>query len=841
MIKEKFYDCMLEDHREKHDMGGFMYHKVITSMVCISVVLATAVPSKALTPPLSNQPISPRLKQAFEEIARHYGETSIARKLQERRQLRENNAVEGRAYSPQTVNFNVPVLMGSYSDNAHIFTATDFQNELFGTNPTGNLHDYFAEISYDQFNLNGTVYGPYSAAQPQSFYVNGTNYGMGSFPTNGAGFLCNILGTADASIDFSQYDNDGPDGIPNSGDDDGIVDGVIIIFPDAAAPWDTDNIWSHSSYLRYSAGSAYFTNDPRNGGGFIQIDNYTAQGAENGDGTLNQIGPISIFAHEFGHTLGLPDLYDGDVSSFGVGRWCMMSYGIGDATTMETGIFPNQPLHLSAWGKIMLGWIVPIVISDTITVSIPPIETNPVVYKLWEDAYQGGRYFLLENRMATGFDENIPGQGMIIWHVDEGALTNNDDTLRHLDVEEADGLRDLDLKNNYGNAGDVYPGSSLNTAFSDSTDPDSKDILHRTTGVSISNISGGSGSPVTARLRPRQLYGFTVSFHPLVSTRWGFRGSSSTPLVGYGAARFTSPTAGILTGIQAVTSYTSGSNYQVRIYDDLVSGHPTGIHSTTTGIFSGYPDWRYHDIDLFAPLTLSSSQNFLVDVRWGPSIYAVPYTLTEPFSSQSYYSTDGSNYTQWTDSDVLIKARVQFPCVDVDGDGFGDRGFPYNQCPQDNCPNIANPGQEDTDGDGVGNVCDNCPTIANAGQVDSDVDGIGDVCDVCPADPLNDVDQDGICGNVDNCPTVANPSQLDSNHNGIGDACDYLCGDASGDRAVDISDAVHLIAYIFSGGSAPNPLVAGDANCDSTVDISDVVYLIAYIFSGGLAPCVGCK
>jgi len=69
----------------------------------------------------------------------------------------------------------------------------------------------------------------------------------------------------------------------------------------------------------------------------------------------------------------------------------------------------------------------------------------------------------------------------------------------------------------------------------------------------------------------------------------------------------------------------------------------------------------------------------------------------------------------------------------------------------------------------------------------------------------------------------------------------YLCGDANGDATVDISDAVYLIAYIFSGGSAPSPLLAGDANCDSTVDISDAVYLIAYIFSGGLAPCAGCK
>jgi hypothetical protein len=67
-----------------------------------------------------------------------------------------------------------------------------------------------------------------------------------------------------------------------------------------------------------------------------------------------------------------------------------------------------------------------------------------------------------------------------------------------------------------------------------------------------------------------------------------------------------------------------------------------------------------------------------------------------------------------------------------------------------------------------------------------------------------------------------------------------VCGDADASGAVDISDAVYLISYIFSGGSAPDPLLSGDANCSDNVDISDVVYLISYIFSGGLAPCSGC-
>lgn len=74
----------------------------------------------------------------------------------------------------------------------------------------------------------------------------------------------------------------------------------------------------------------------------------------------------------------------------------------------------------------------------------------------------------------------------------------------------------------------------------------------------------------------------------------------------------------------------------------------------------------------------------------------------------------------------------------------------------------------------------------------------------------------------------------------VSNAPQYLCGDADGSDAVNISDAVYLIGYIFSGGPAPDPLAAGDVDCSAAVNISDAVYLITYIFSGGSAPCAAC-
>jgi hypothetical protein len=65
----------------------------------------------------------------------------------------------------------------------------------------------------------------------------------------------------------------------------------------------------------------------------------------------------------------------------------------------------------------------------------------------------------------------------------------------------------------------------------------------------------------------------------------------------------------------------------------------------------------------------------------------------------------------------------------------------------------------------------------------------------------------------------------------------FLRGDANGDRAINISDVVYLINYLFVGGSVPQPWQAGDVNCDGMINASDVVYLINYLFIGGPPPC----
>ncbi len=165
--------------------------------------------------------------------------------------------------------------------------------------------------------------------------------------------------------------------------------------------------------------------------------------------------------------------------------------------------------------------------------------------------------------------------------------------------------------------------------------------------------------------------------------------------------------------------------------------------------------------------------------------------------------SDGDGVHQLCDNCPIVANAGQ---QNSDTDGLGDA------C--DNCPQAANPAQSDADGDQRGNACDNCIQVANPGQGDLDFDGIGDACDLCtdydgdhyadpgfpastcPLDncPLQhnstqvDTDGDGVGSACDNCRSVPNPNQEDTDSDGLGNACDN-CDDVSnpsqGDLDVD--------------------------------------------------------
>ena len=118
---------------------------------------------------------------------------------------------------------------------------------------------------------------------------------------------------------------------------------------------------------------------------------------------------------------------------------------------------------------------------------LDPVEFNPVVYKM-SGLEDNNQYFLFENRQQIGFDQTLRGSGLLIWHVDDNLSSNTDDWHRLVDLEQADGLYNLNYNGSSGDPGDIWPGTSGNTEFNDGTTPSSQYYNENPSGVSVYNI-----------------------------------------------------------------------------------------------------------------------------------------------------------------------------------------------------------------------------------------------------------------------------------------------------------------------------------------------------------------
>jgi len=389
---------------------------------------------------------------------------------------------------------HVLVLLVDFSDNPYTggdlaAVKADFDSILFSTghhNPTGSMTEYYLENSYGDFVIQGDVHGWYRMPQAYSYYVNGEG-GIGSiFPLNSRGLTYDAVRVADSlGVDFSVYDTYGETG------PDGIIDGLMIVHagPGLEKTGDLDDMQSH----KWDLGIYYQYFDG------ILIDDYTIQPEEYPVSTVSSVAsPIGIFCHEFGHVLGLPDLYDVDyepLTSDGAGVWSLMATGcyLGEA---------RSPAHLDAWCKARIGFVDPIEVYENMTdVEFPQIETEPVAYRLWKDGNYGSEYFLVENRQKIGFDSLLPGEGLLIYHIDDATTYNNINvTHYHVAVEQADGFYQLEYSSsNEGDAGDPWPGTFDRRSFDDLTIPGSRGYSGLPSEVSVWKISD-PGPVMTANL-----------------------------------------------------------------------------------------------------------------------------------------------------------------------------------------------------------------------------------------------------------------------------------------------------------------------------------------------------
>ncbi|MBI5267092.1 MAG: M6 family metalloprotease domain-containing protein [candidate division Zixibacteria bacterium] len=385
--------------------------------------------------------------------------------------------------------FRILALLVKFSDHPSQVAPSFFDSLVFDSSGGSTVKKYFNEISNTQIDL-ATVNLPSAVGwttldSSYAYYVNG-QYGTGlTYPRNSQGLVEALVDKVNPSVDFSNYDNDG----------NGFVDVLLVIHSGTGAEvsGNAADIWSHKWSLQ----------TPRLKDG-VYISTYTVQPefwSTPGDMT------IGVYSHELCHGFGLPDLYDtysGNGDSRGLGRWCIMAYGCWNGPSN----LGESPSHPSAWSRIHMGLATPVnVTSNTSAQTITPVESGGSIYRLWPGGAASGEYFLIENRRQTLYDSYLPGQGLLIYHVDSIAKNNDSawwpgqPASRHYMValEQADGLWDLEHSSYNGDAADPFPGSGSKTSFNSLSTPNSDSYLGGATSVAVNNITS-SGADIIADL-----------------------------------------------------------------------------------------------------------------------------------------------------------------------------------------------------------------------------------------------------------------------------------------------------------------------------------------------------
>jgi M6 family metalloprotease-like protein len=219
------------------------------------------------------------------------------------------------------------------------------------------------------------------------------------------------------------------------------------------------------------------------------------------------ISPLGVMCHEFGHSLGLPDLYN--TSAIGgasvVGKWEIMDSGPYDGAGAN-------PSHMCAWDKITLGWITPLMQTGTITLGY--VETNASALKIPVQNGLPQEYFLAEYRSPNSgatYDRAIPGNGILIWHVDD-AITSS----RGIDATAPGTQNTVNTGSpHYGVSIVAADGTNVGLTGGDASnpfgngqnfiDPQSANFSGQPSGINLLNISGIGTATATMFLENLQV------------------------------------------------------------------------------------------------------------------------------------------------------------------------------------------------------------------------------------------------------------------------------------------------------------------------------------------------
>jgi M6 family metalloprotease-like protein len=410
-----------------------------------------------------------------------------------------------------------PVLLirVSFTDQDFTYSRSQFENLMFSSDSdASSVARYYLENSYQQFHIQPAqesqgiandgiidVFLPY--AHPNF----GEDYG-----TRSQALVRDALNNVDLYLDLKAFDTNRDAEI--SASELAIVfmiAGYENAYGGSSAP--EPRVWAHKSNLMG-----------------VSLDGVTLSDfAMFGEQHQNHLATIGIISHEMGHLLfALPDLYDRQGDSNGIGSWGLMGLGSWNARGGYSG---TSPAHMMAWSKEKAGFLQPKdIMGDKFEFDLGSVTLAPEAMRVWLDPFRHGEHFLLEYRKHSKLDRALPGEGLLISHIDDwvgyGSSGSQNDVAEHklVDIEEADGFDDLDQLENRGDRLDVYNNFYGQDYFGSSSFPASLDYQGNTSGVEISNIRVGDRVQANISLPYAEL-GDNLGFDTHVGGSWGSKGS----------------------------------------------------------------------------------------------------------------------------------------------------------------------------------------------------------------------------------------------------------------------------------------------------------------------------
>ena len=319
-----------------------------------------------------------------------------------------------------------------------------YKGKTYNIHSQGSARQYFQEASNGQYNPDFDVIGPVTISNDMSYYGKNDSYGTDMRPDKMISEACKLADT-EFDVDFTQYDNN----------DDGYVDFVFVIYAgfgeaDGGA---SNTIWPHSWNL--SAAGTRCVVDSKT------VDLY-ACGNELDYFSKMHTG-IGTFCHEFSHVLGLPDLYVTNTASHTtMNEWDIMDYGPYNNES-------NTPPTFSAYERFFMGWLQPrlitepenIILKDLNSVNEALLISSSDEHNLIGNNPDPTTFYLIENRQQEGWDEYLPGHGMMLTKIQYSYnrwsqnTVNNSSSKLGVDLIEANGKA-----SNQGKETDLFPAGA---------------------------------------------------------------------------------------------------------------------------------------------------------------------------------------------------------------------------------------------------------------------------------------------------------------------------------------------------------------------------------------------